>query len=62
MSPSPKMSAAGPSFFSSYSEKYSNIALIFSERVSSFSQAGGTMETTAETMSSSSSTILFFRV
>ncbi len=55
MVPSPNTSAAGPSFFSSYSEKYSNIARTAGERVVSFSQAGGIIETTAVTRSTLSS-------
>jgi hypothetical protein len=55
-SPSANTSAAGPSFFSSRSEKYSSIARTAGESRSSFSQAGGIIETTAVTRSTPSST------
>ncbi|GED97437.1 hypothetical protein nbrc107697_14760 [Gordonia crocea] len=53
--PLPKTTAAGPSFFSSYSEKYSNMARTCGERVASFSHAGGIIETIAVTRSTWSS-------
>ncbi len=53
--PSPNIRAAGPSFFSSYREKYSNIDLTLLSRLISFSHAGGIIDTTAETISNLSS-------
>ena len=61
-SPSLKITAAGPSFFSSYSEKYSSIARTSSVRVRSFSHAGGMSDTTASTISSPSSNTRLCRV
>ena len=60
--PSPNITAAGPSFFSSNNEKYSNIDIMSSDKLLSFSHAGGIIEITAETMSNSSSKILFCKV
>ncbi len=49
------MSAAGPSFFSSYSEKNSNMSRTPGLIVASFSHAGGISDTTASTRSRPSS-------